>query len=158
MDYYKKGKALLDAFLLHNAREAFQQGLRWGDKRCAYGMLAAAAMEGTSMEEPLVLMETVIGEIRDKADQGDSDCCFILGRCYETGSAVQQDIPLAMKYYTKAAGYGNPDAMYNLGCIFISMGKGGRALAKDYFTEASNAGCKQAEAALAYMEKEDSAL
>lgn len=157
MEHYKKGKALLDAFALQDARETFQEGLQGGDIRCAYGLLAAAAMAGESMDEPLARMEKLIGEIRGEADRGDADCCFILARCYETGSAVQQDIPLAMKYYTKAARHGNADAMYNLGCIYISMGKGGRTLARDYFAEAAQAGCVQAEAALAYMREEDGA-
>lgn len=157
MDNYQHGKRLLDTGDIAAAEAFFQAGWTAGDLRCAYGLLAAAAMSGKSTRQPEQRLLGILGNIIENADAGDGDCCFILARCLETGSAMAQDIPRAMRYYTKAANLGNADAMFNLGCLYIAMGKGGRALAREYFGEAAAAGCIQAQAALDYMRQEDTA-
>lgn len=156
MDDYKKGKQLLDAEDFSSAQIHFQAGLSAGDARCAYGLLALAAMTGAETQSAEQELSNVWAELLQKADSGDGDCCFIVARCLETGKAVPQDMALAMKYYTRSANFGNADAMFNLGCLYISMGSGGRKIAREYFTDAAAAGCAQAQAALLYMQEEDS--
>lgn len=156
MDDYKKGKQLLDAGDFSAAQMHFQDGFSAGDARCAYGLLALAAMTDTETQPAEQKLSHFWAELLQKADSGDGDCCFIVARCLETGKAVSQDMALAMKYYTRSANFGNADAMFNLGCLYISVGSGGRKIAREYFTDAAAAGCVQAQAALQYMQQEDS--
>ncbi len=125
MDYYRQGKNMLDQEAFREAEEAFRAGNAQGDVRCCYGLLAAAAMQGRDCAEQIGQLKQVWSQLEAMAQEQDPEGCFILGRCYETGSAVEQDIPLAMKFYTRAAAKGNLDAMFNLGCIYMQLGQSG---------------------------------
>ncbi len=138
MDYYRQGKDLLDQEAFQEAETAFRAGEAQGDVRCRYGLLAAAAMQGRDSTGEIQGLKQVWPRL-EAMDQ-DPEGCFILGRCYETGSAVVQDISLAMKFYTRAAGKGHLDAMFNLGCIYMQMGPGSKKLAQDYFRQAAEQG------------------
>lgn len=151
MDHYKTGKRQLSAGDAVAAKASFEAGSMQGDIRCIYGLLAVAAVTHSNASVPLERLYETMPQIMQKADGGDSDCCFILGRCFETGSAVKQDMPSAIKYYTKAAELGDADAMFNLGCIYIRMGEVGRNIARDYYKSAAHLGCDDAKRALEHM-------
>ncbi len=140
MNAYYEGKALLDAGEFQQAEQAFRSGLAQNDVRCHYGLLAAAAMQGKDCAAAISGLQSVWDTLTVMAAAQDPDACFILGRCYETGSGVAPDIQLAMKHYTRAASKGNLDAMFNLGCIYMQLGQGGRVIAGDYFREAAEKG------------------
>lgn len=152
MEHYKTGKRQLSAGDAVAAKASFEAGSMQGDIRCIYGLLAVAAVCHSDISAPLERLYEVMPQITQKANDGERDYCFILGRCFETGSAVKQDMPLAIKYYTTAAELGDADAMFNLGCIYIRMGEVGRNIARDYFKSAANLGCDDARRALEHMQ------
>ena len=98
-------------------------------------------------------LKKALPELERLAGSRDPDACFIIGRCYETGSIYEPDIRLAMKFYTRAAGMGNTDAMFNLGCIYMKLIPGGEQIALDYFQRAVERGCVDAKNALKYYEE-----
>ena len=153
MTQYRRGRAHLDQQEFAAAQICFRTGLQAGDPKCAYGLLAAAAGSGEKLETYWKGLEEALPALETLAQEGDSEACFIIGRCYETGSVFQQDIHSAMKYYTKAASVGNADAMYNLGCIYMGFGPGGVRIALDYFQQAAEKGCSEAKAALQHYEQ-----
>jgi len=58
------------------------------------------------------------------AENNDSEGCYYLGICYETGSGVDiSDDKQAAVYYMRAAELGHPDAQYNL-AVFYEEGYG----------------------------------
>ena len=54
----------------------------------------------------------------------DSDAMFTIGYCYSVGGyGIEVDYEEAVKWYTKAAELGEPDAMYNLAlCYYYGYG------------------------------------
>ncbi len=149
MESYYLGKQYLDHQNYEQAEQHFREGLLAGDIRCSYGMLALAASQKKDCTEEIGQLRSVLPKLKAMAEGGDPDGNFILGRCYETGSVVEQDIPKAMQYYTRAASKGNLDAMHNLGCLYMQMGQ--VTIAKEYFTEAAKAGHLYADNALAHL-------
>lgn len=150
MNYYHQGKALLDAGSIKEAAYLFAQGLTDHDPHCAYGLLAATAMQGEDCSAAIAQLGKVWPQLQALANDGESDACFILGRCYETGSCVEPDIHEAMRCYTQAAAKGNLDAMFNLGCIYIQFGGSGTLIARDYFQSAAEQGHCHAQLALSH--------
>lgn len=148
MDHYYLGKAYLDNSAYRKANDHFVLGWESGDLRCAYGLLAIAATIGDDLTESVERLKKVFPDLEKQANQHDREACFILGRCYETGSAVLKDIPTAMKYYTQAATQNHLDAMFNLGCIYMSLGTGGERIAADYFEQAAQLGHQRSQLAL----------
>lgn len=53
----------------------------------------------------------LVAYCRQAAAQGNPDALFYLGRCYEKGIGVDQDIDLAVHYYCLAAGKGHSEAL-----------------------------------------------
>ncbi len=152
MEKYNLGKQCLDSQDYGRAEELFREGREEGDDRCSYGMLAVAVYQGRNCQEEINQLQTVLPKLREMAESGDSDANFILGRCYETGSAVEADFPKALQHYTCAASKGNLDAMFNLGCLHMQMGL--RLIAKEYFAEAAKAGHPSAIRALEHLLRE----
>lgn len=148
MNHYFLGKFHLDNGAYEQANAHFTIGFANGDLYCTYGLLAIAFLTGTDCTEPIARLKSVFPELEKLAGQHDREACFILGRCYETGSAVTQDIPSAMKYYTQAAVQNHLDAMFNLGCIYMSFGTGGERIAVDYFEQAAQIGHRRSQLAL----------
>lgn len=150
MNYYHQGKALLDAGSIKEAAGLFAQGLADNDPHCAYGLLAAAAMQGEDCSAAIIQLHKVWSQLQALANDGESDACFILGRCYETGSCIEPDIHEALRCYTRAAAKGNLDAMFNLGCIYIQFGGSSELIARDYFQSAAEQGHHHAQLALSH--------
>ena len=137
MNDYFKGKSLLDKDDFDGAKLCFKSGISKGDARCYYGLLAANAVQGNDLSEYLTQLSRHFDNIRALFDDGDADAAFILGRCYETGTVVPQDIHTAIRYYSLAKDRGNSDAMFNLGCILISFGIDEQTIAEKYFLPAA---------------------
>ncbi len=57
-------------------------------------------------------------ELREKADAGDSSAAFDLGRAYEKGNGVPQDMLKAAFWYRKAAEEGDAKAQDSLGVLY----------------------------------------
>lgn len=150
MDYYKLGRQNLDAQNLSAADDLFLTGFAQGDLRCAYGLVALAAISGKPMEQPLEKLRESLPVIESLAEQGDADACFILGRCHETGSAAPQSLPDTIRWYLQAASLGHVDAMFNLGCVYMTLGPEARQLALDQFRQAADLGSQNAKLALAH--------
>lgn len=154
MDCFHQGKQQLDREEIDQAECSFKNGFHEGDIRCAYGLLAVNALRGTDCSPSLFRMKAVWPDLLEMAEAGDGDANFIIGRCYETGSAVEANVRLAMKYYTRSANKNNLDAMYNLGCIYTMLGESGRIIARDYFESAAKQGHYHAQLALGHYYEE----
>ncbi len=118
---------------------AFCEGEENGDAKCIYGKIALFAKSRKDFSCFLPRLADAFETIIDEAENGDSDACFIIGRCYEMGLTVSQDYTLAIDFYGKAAQKGDTDAMFNIGCILMNQGKCDEAMAK-HFVPASKLG------------------
>ena len=102
------------------------------------GMLAVSGCSKQNKNEPYS------PELVKKAESGDLDAQYRLGRCY-CAEGVTQDYKEAVKWFTKAAEQGYVDAQVNLGECY----ENGQGVTKDYeeavkwFTKAAeqNLGC-----------------
>lgn len=150
MNHYIAGRKLLDQGKIEAALEQFQYGYDQGDPHCAYGLLAIDAMSGKDRTESIARLTISLPKIIESADNHNQEACFILGRCYETGSAVEKNLANAMIYYGKAAAKGHADAQFNLGCIHMTKGLENSSLAIKYFTDAAKQGHPEACRALEY--------
>ena len=81
---------------------------------CATGAAAGSFDEADS---------SVAQFIRSRAEQGDAVAQFDLGRLYDKGQGVTQDVQEAVKWYRLAAAQDYAKAQYNLGVMYI-QGKG----------------------------------
>lgn len=144
MDDYRKGRILLEQGELAAAREVFQKGIK-NDPKCYYGLLVVAIKDRQDPAAAAEQLHKAVPILQEMASNADAEACFILGRCSETGIAMLQDIPEAMVWYTRAAGLGCADAMFNLGCIYISHGS--EDVAVQYFERAARLGCIEAQKA-----------
>ena len=69
-----------------------------------------------------------VEEVKAKAESGDADSEFQLGRRYAKGRGVPKDLAEAVKWYRKAAEQGFAKAQRNLGWCYFN----GEGIAKDY--------------------------
>lgn len=150
MEQYLKGKKYLDAGNFESAGACFAASTA---VECAYGRLALAAMTGADRSEALAQLSQVFDILEQQADSGNAEDCFILGRCYETGSTVEPDMVKAMAYYTRAGIQGHADAMFNLGCMFMHRGPEGGPVGAYWFEQAAALGHTEATQALAYYHR-----
>jgi TPR repeat protein len=58
--------------------------------------------------------------LQHKAERGDPDMQFLMGRRYENGIGVRESSARAAKWYRKAAEQNLPRAQYNLGRLYAS--------------------------------------
>lgn len=56
----------------------------------------------------------------EKAAETFAPAAFVLGRIYDVGNYVPQDLQKAAEYYLKAANLGDSLAMYNLGTMYLN--------------------------------------
>lgn len=152
MNYYKKGRKYTDKGRFHLAKGFFEIGISKGCPKCAYGIFALKMSIGADARYEWEYFVDKLSEIDELAKNTDADACFIMGRCFETGCGGECDINKAAYWYEKAAGLGNVDAMYNLGCMYINDDN-----MKDiqkgvvYFKRAANANLKEAQFNLAHI-------
>jgi len=76
---------------------------------------------------PAALSPSEVSDLQKKADSGDADAQFALGKAYETGNGVPQRMDKAATWYRKAAEQGNRKAQSGLGVLYWS----GNGLEKD---------------------------
>jgi hypothetical protein len=94
-----------------------------------------------------------LAELQQKADAGDPNAMYHLGRMYATGSGVEKDYVEAFDWYKRAAAAGNAEAMYSLGEAY-EHGLGVREnvqTAVQWYDKAVLHGNKAANAALARL-------
>ncbi len=70
-----------------------------------------------------------INELLIKAERGDSEAQYALGRCYLDGNGVAQDYAEAVKWYRRAAEQMHAFAEYDLGCCYYN----GWGISQDYY-------------------------
>lgn len=94
-----------------------------------------------------------------KAETGDASAQYAVGNAYHLGLGVPKSLPLAMRWYLKAAAQGHVDAQVNLGIVFVhDLGAAGGTRnpvqARYWFKRAAELGDAQAMAYLAriYLE------
>jgi len=100
--------------------------------------------------QPAAKPTSEIAELRQKAEAGDANAMYRLGRSYATGSGVERDYVEAFSWYKRAAKDGNTDAMYAIGEAY-EHGIGVREdiqQAVDWYDQATLKGNKAAKAAL----------
>jgi TPR repeat protein len=91
--------------------------------------------------------------LKRAANQNNQQAFVILGKMYQTGRFIEQDLTLAKQWYEKAILYHNPSAKYYLAHMYLT----GLGVAKDrelgieYLTEAANDNHVKAKEELAQM-------
>lgn len=104
--------------------------------------IPAAPLRFRAMSDPL-------DELHRKAYAGDADAQYALGNVYHYGAGVPRQLPLAMRWYLRAAAQGQRDAQINLGLMFLQdLPQAGMqrnpAQARYWFRRAAEAGDAQA--------------
>ena len=108
------------------------------------GMLAVSGCSKQNKNEPYS------PELVKKAESGDMDAQFKLGRCYYQGLGATKDYKEAVKWFTKAAEHGHRDAKFNLGqCYYRGEGvTKNKKEAVKWYTKAAKQGDERAKKAL----------
>ena len=92
-------------------------------------------------------------EVLEKAEQGNAQAEYLLGRKYYFGEGVTQDREKAAQWHTKAADQGHATAQYVLGLLY-STGDGvhqDKKKAVGWITRADGQGLAEAQFALGMM-------
>ncbi len=77
---------------------------------------------------------------RPRAEKGDVEALFLLGKAYHLGKGVEPNRNEAWRFYDAAAQSGDPRAVHNMGSILVDEGYPDSALA--YFRKALDSGLK----------------
>lgn len=80
---------------------------------------------------------TDIQSLTHRAENGDAEAEYELGRAYQWGILVQQNYPEALRWYQKAAEQGNTDARFSLAAMYFD----GLGVTKNYGEAARWYGC-----------------
>jgi TPR repeat protein len=73
-------------------------------------------------------LEVQFLKYKSKAENGDPEAQYNLGKCYAKGLGVAQDGAEAVKWFRKSAEQGNADGQYNLGICYAN----GQGIDKNY--------------------------
>ena len=114
---------------------------------------AQAQPAKAQLPQPSVDSTSGLAELQEKAQSGDSNAMYRLGRLYATGSGVPRDQVEAFDWYKRAAARGNAEAMYSLGEAY-EHGTGVREdvqRAVNWYHDAARRGNQPARAALARL-------
>jgi TPR repeat protein/tRNA A-37 threonylcarbamoyl transferase component Bud32 len=71
-----------------------------------------------SERDTVSVSEARIAEIRPKAEKGDADAQYELGRCYEEGNGVPKDARTAALWYKRASQQNHPEATLAFACCY----------------------------------------
>ena len=91
-----------------------------------------------------------VTSVQKKAESGDAQSQFLLGVLYANGNQVAKDVPMAMKWWTKAAEQGDDRSQQILGARYLK-GDGvaqDYALARVWFQKAADQGDSTAQDSL----------
>ena len=113
-------------------------------------------------EETIIASEESGGDysfemLLKRAEEGDADAQYNLGRCYDNGKGVEKDKGKAFQLYKKAAEQGNIDALFCLGYCY-DKGEGieqDKQEAYKWYKKAAKQGNASARGALNNMKLED---
>jgi TPR repeat protein len=64
-------------------------------------------------------MADPLTDLLHQAQSGDADAQYTVGNAYHFGAGVSKQLPVAMRWYLKAAAQGHRDAQVNLGLMFL---------------------------------------
>nr|WP_244993651.1 tetratricopeptide repeat protein [Pseudidiomarina sediminum] len=110
----------------------------------SFTLVAALPQQVIAQDQSCVgeACEEKIAKLKRLALNGSPQAQFILGTMYEFGEGVQQDIPIAMRYYSMAVSNRNAKAMYQLSAILEDgrYGEQDREKADDYLRRAADLG------------------
>lgn len=98
-------------------------------------------------------LEWIDGQWIERAWNEDPEVQFSIGCMYLTGWSVKQDLPLAIRWFQRAAQHGHAEAQFNLGVI-NDRGDGiERDLEKaaEWYQKAARQGCAEAQFNLAVL-------
>ena len=87
------------------------------------GVCVSADTTQTNTQAQIQAQETVVAELRTRAEQGDAEAQFKLGRMYGKGEGVTRDGMQAVAWFRKAAEQGNAKAQNGLGAMY-DLGQG----------------------------------
>ena len=118
--------------------------------------------ESTAKDEETIIASDVEDEepfeiLLKRAENGDADAQYNLGRCYDDGKGVEEDKGKAFQLYKKAAEHGNIDAQFCLGYCY-DKGEGieeDKQEAYKWYKKAAKEGNASARGALNNMKLED---
>ena len=106
-----------------------------------------AQENGEAMELNVLDADPLAGD-RARAEQGDVDAQYDLGRAYAIGNDVERDRSKAIKWYAAAAKAGHLEAQYALGSLFQKGWKGippNHREAANWFKQAAERGHVKAQ-------------
>ena len=83
----------------------------------------------------------------EKAEHGDAEACFQIGRSYFAGIGVKSNAEKAAEWYGKAAQKGHVDAMYEFAeCYFLGTGlEADKIEAQTWYKKAAESGDESAK-------------
>ena len=87
------------------------------------GVCVSADTTQTNTQAQVQAQEAVVAELRTRAEQGDAEAQFKLGRMYGKGEGVPQDGVQAVAWFRKAAEQGHAKAQNGLGAMY-DLGQG----------------------------------
>lgn len=92
------------------------------DRKAAEAEMAArkAGTLKDDADDYEVSEEDPVNVLKQKADQGNVDAQYYLGKAYAAGKGVRKDQERAVEWYRKAAENGNADAQNNLGAAYAN--------------------------------------
>ncbi len=112
-------------------------------KRSCLLLGLVVATLGVAQENLPVPTPAEISQLRTRAEAGDAQAQFELGRGYEEGRGLPQNEDLAVKWYRKAAEQGHAAAQNTVG-VFYRLGRGGlekdKAEAVNWYRRAARQG------------------
>ena len=143
----KAGDFLAEEF--RDGRDALYEAAKNGS---AVAQLAYAKL----LEKTKETAADAVDWYKKASAQGVVEAKYRLGRCYEDGIGVSEDVEKAVSYYVEAADGGDADAMYRLGCIYRD-GKGNvqkdTAKALYWLDKSAAKGNKEAKSAFDELKK-----
>ena len=81
--------------------------------------------------------------LQRRAEQGDAEAMYLLGRMYHIGELVEADDEKAMLLYRRANALGYPLAANNIGALYDDIGEPEKAV--EWFEQGIHQGDKRAE-------------
>ena len=81
---------------------------------------AGAVLVALAAGVPVQAQNPELDGLRERAEQGDAEAQFRLGRMYDHGVDVPKDPAETVRWYRLAAEQGDADAQYNLGVSYAN--------------------------------------
>lgn len=126
------------------------------------GVAAALCLSGPLAAQPVPYsdnprLRAELLELYDRAQQGDKDAEYTLGRMYDGNIQFAPEFKIAHEWYTRAAEHGHADAAYRLASHWAegtAPGGGDEAKAREWFKRAAEMGSPEAQLQIATYEQQ----